>query len=88
MVSVWDEIETKLHPLDLRIDDYLIKPFEVEELLARGEAILRRAKRPQDPSQTPIFRCGSLFVDVVQSHAISDGRTVKLTPRNGGCSEF
>ena len=48
MLSVMDQVATKLMSLDIGADDYLTKPFEVEELVARVRAILRRTVTTRD----------------------------------------
>ena len=60
VLSVRDEASTKLSALDLGADDYLTKPFRVDELLARVRAILRRAS----PSQADPPTARSLFLPV------------------------
>jgi two-component system KDP operon response regulator KdpE len=69
----------KVKALDLGADDYVTKPFGVEELLARIRAALRH--RLQQQGERPIFRSGDLTVDVVRRIVTSRGEEVKLSPR-------
>jgi len=69
----------KVHALDLGADDYLTKPFGVDELLARVRAALRH--RLQQQGERPIFRSGDLEVDLVRRMVKSRGAEVKLSPR-------
>jgi two-component system KDP operon response regulator KdpE len=83
ILSVRDEIASKLTALDLGADDYLTKPFRVEELLARIRAILRRtAPGGMDPSFSSYhYHSGGLLIDLDGPRVISHGRLIKLTPR-------
>lgn len=62
--------------LKLGADDYLVKPFEMEELCARIEALLRRA-RPGGPLTS--FHCGGLRVDFRQAIVQRDGDPIELS---------
>ncbi len=69
----------KVKALDLGADDYVTKPFGVDELLARIRAALRH--RLQQEGERPIFHSGDLSVDLVRRVvSVRDGE-VKLTPR-------
>lgn len=69
----------KVNALDLGADDYVTKPFGIEELLARLRAALRH--RLQQEGEQPLFRCGDLSVDLVRRVVMTRGTEVKLTPR-------
>jgi two-component system KDP operon response regulator KdpE len=69
----------KVEALDLGADDYVTKPFGVEELLARMRAALRH--RLQQEGERPIFRSGDLAVDLVRRIVTVRGAEVKLSPR-------
>ncbi len=69
----------KVKALDLGADDYVTKPFGVEELLARIRTALRH--RLQQQGERPIFRSGDLSVDIVRLIVTSRGQEVKLSPR-------
>ncbi len=60
-------------------DDYLAKPFNSEELLARVEALLRRCLPPPAPSR--VLRAKGLMVDLERHEASVDGRPVHLPPK-------
>jgi two-component system KDP operon response regulator KdpE len=69
----------KVRALDLGADDYVTKPFGVDELLARLRAALRH--RLQQQGEHPIFRLRDLTVDLVLRIVTVKGVEVKLTPR-------
>jgi two-component system KDP operon response regulator KdpE len=77
ILSVRDGPEDKVTALDAGADDYVIKPFESEELLARLRAIQRRAA---SGAEEPFFRAGSLEIDFNARAVTVKGREVKLTP--------
>src|SRR5216684_7095832 len=70
----------KVQALDLGADDYLTKPFGVEELLARVRAALRRAE--SSPKQlAPSYRHGEIEVDFSARQVTRSGAVVALTPK-------
>jgi two-component system KDP operon response regulator KdpE len=69
----------KVKALDLGADDYVTKPFGMDELLARLRAALRH--RLQQQGEKPLFRAGELIVDLVRRIVTVRGVEVKLTPR-------
>jgi two-component system KDP operon response regulator KdpE len=69
----------KVKALDLGADDYLTKPFGVDELLARIRAALRH--KLQQQGERPIFKSGDLAVDLVRRLVTVRGAEVKLSPR-------
>jgi two-component system, OmpR family, KDP operon response regulator KdpE len=73
-----DEIG-KVTALDLGADDYITKPFGIDEFLARIRAALRH--RLQLEAELPLFRCGDLTVDVVHRIVKLRGAVLKVTPR-------
>jgi two-component system KDP operon response regulator KdpE len=72
------EIE-KIEALDLGADDYVNKPFNVGELMARMRAALRH--RLQRKAEVPLLRVGRLEVDAVRHRVTRAGAEVKLTPK-------
>ncbi len=69
----------KVQALDLGADDYVTKPFGLDELLARLRAAERH--RLQQQGEKPVFRSGDLAVDLVRRQVTVRGQEVKLTPR-------
>lgn len=69
----------KVQALDLGADDYLTKPFGMDELLARLRAALRHQLQVQ--GERPIFRTGDLSVDLVRRIVKLGNRDVKLSPK-------
>jgi two-component system KDP operon response regulator KdpE len=75
----------KVRALDMGADDYLTKPFGVQELKARIRAALRHLALPQTPGASPLVRLGEVQIDL---EARRVGRAVKkcATPRLVSCS--
>jgi two-component system, OmpR family, KDP operon response regulator KdpE len=69
----------KVQALDLGADDYVTKPFGMDELLARLRAALRHQLQVQ--GERPIFRAGDLSVDLVRRIVKLGDREVKLSPK-------
>jgi two-component system KDP operon response regulator KdpE len=69
----------KVQALDLGADDYITKPFGMDELLARMRAALRH--QLQSHGERPIFRSGDLSVDLVRRIVKVGDREVKLSPK-------
>jgi two-component system KDP operon response regulator KdpE len=69
----------KVKALNLGADDYVTKPFGVDELLARMRTALRH--RLQQAGEQPVFRSGDLTVDLVRRLVSVRGKDVKLSPR-------
>jgi two-component system copper resistance phosphate regulon response regulator CusR len=78
MLTARDAIEARVEGLDAGADDYLVKPFAFEELLARLRAIIRRGVRPLMPEQ---IDAGDLVLDTRARRAALRGEPVSLTAR-------
>ncbi|HET8601236.1 MAG TPA: response regulator transcription factor [Segeticoccus sp.] len=71
----------KVTALHVGADDYMTKPFGIEELLARITATLRRSRPADTPTDvSPVVQLGSLVVDLARQQVTRDGRAVHLTP--------
>ena len=80
VISARGQEADKVKALDLGADDYLTKPFGVEELLARIRVSLRHAARPPGAVPEPIFESGELRVDLPNRRVWRAGKEVHLTP--------
>jgi len=69
-----------LHGFDVGADDYLAKPFSVNELLVRVRAILKRSRFAQAIVQHPPLITGSLMIDFSKRRVMVHGEEVKLSP--------
>ena len=81
--AVGDE-KDKVAALDAGADDYVTKPFGVEELLARLRAVLRRSA----PSTEPVLKVGEVEVDVEKRAVSVRGEPLRLTPTEYGLLAF
>jgi two-component system KDP operon response regulator KdpE len=79
VLSARERETEKIESLDLGADDYVNKPFNVGELLARMRAALRH--RMQRKAEIPVLRVGDLEVDAVRRRATRGGSELKLTPK-------
>jgi two-component system KDP operon response regulator KdpE len=79
VLSVKGEERDKVAALDLGADDYLTKPFGVEELLARVRVALRHSAKPPAGTRA-VFKAGSLEVDLEKRRVLVRGAEVHLTP--------
>ena len=80
IVSARTNEADKVRALNLGADDYLTKPFGVDELLARMMATLRRSRIHEEDPQTTTIEVGELSVDLEAKLVIRAGERVKLTP--------
>lgn len=78
LLTARDSVMDKVTGLDMGADDYITKPFAIEELLARIRAILRKKERPAEKMQT-ILRCGALVLDPARHTVSYGGMPVTLT---------
>ena len=77
ILSILADEQEKVRLLRLGADDYVVKPFGISELLARGEAAMRRQLRSAD--REPIVRAGPLSIDLVSRAVSLNGKRVQLT---------
>lgn len=79
VLSAREREAEKIESLDLGADDYVNKPFNVGELMARMRAALRH--RMQRKAEVPVLRVGDLQVDAVRHRVTRAGAELKLTPK-------
>ncbi len=80
MLTARDDAMDKVKGLELGADDYVTKPFNHLELMARVRAVLRRLDMPAPASRAPSFRSGELEVDFLRQEVRLRGVRVDLTP--------
>ena len=80
MLTARDGVLDKVKGLELGADDYVTKPFDHLELLARVKALLRRLAMPAPVSRAPSFASGDLTVDFASQQVRLRGAPVSLTP--------
>ena len=84
MLTARDAVEDRVRGLDSGADDYLVKPFAFQELLARIRALLRR----QSEVKTTQLQVGDLVLDTVTRRATRAGQVIELTAREYALLEF
>jgi two-component system, OmpR family, KDP operon response regulator KdpE len=80
MLTARDDALDKVKGLELGADDYITKPFNHLELLARVRAVLRRLEMPMPRSRAPSFRAGALEMDFAAQEVRFQGERMELTP--------
>lgn len=83
-----DTIDDRVLGLDAGADDYIVKPFELRELLARVRALLRRSSALESPASNPRLRVGDLELDSENQVAYRQGRTIDLSEKESQLLEY
>jgi two-component system, OmpR family, response regulator len=86
MLTARGSVEDRVTGLNVGADDYLVKPFAMEELLARVNALLRR--RDQRFDENPRLTVGDLTLDLVGHEASRGGRVIELTAKEFALLEY
>ena len=87
ILSALGEVDDRVKGLKAGGDDYLVKPFAFSELLARLEALARRAKTGSDAPAT-VLRAGDLEMDLLRREVRRAGKPIDLQPREFQLLEF
>jgi two-component system KDP operon response regulator KdpE len=80
MVTVRDIVDEKVHALEAGADDYVTKPFQLRELIARLQAVLRRT-RVQNAPEPDTIHAGDLKIDLQQRLLWRGGEEIHLSPK-------
>ena len=76
-----DTVDDRVIGLDAGADDYLVKPFELKELLARVRALLRRASSVENTINSKNLKVGELELDLDNQIAMRQGKIIKLSEK-------
>lgn len=79
VVSGQESMDVKIECYRLGVDDYLMKPFNAEELQAKVRAVLRRSKRSEFVPEEPTFSRGDLFIRFPERSVTVEGKHVETT---------
>ena len=85
MLTAKGQIEDRVNGLDAGADDYLVKPFSTDELLARVRALLRRADRTAKFSVK--INLGDVEIDLARQTAVRGKKEIHLTGKNLPCCD-
>jgi two-component system OmpR family response regulator len=88
ILSALGEVDDRVKGLKAGGDDYLVKPFAFSELLARLEALARRAKSGADDAPQTVLRAGDLEMDLLRREVRRAGQPIELQPREFQLLEF
>ena len=79
MLTAKGEVNDRIHGLEMGADDYVVKPFEMKELLARINAVLRRSEIPDDTRKRLVF--DKLEINLDSYELLVDGKKVDTPPK-------
>ena len=79
MITAKSEVFDRIQGLEMGADDYVVKPFEMKELIARINAVLRRTEIPNDTSKRLTF--DKLVIDLDSYELIVDGKKIDTPPK-------
>ena len=79
MITAKSEVFDRIQGLEMGADDYIVKPFEMKELIARINAVLRRTEIPTDTRKRLVF--DKLIIDLDSYELIVDGKKVDTPPK-------
>jgi two-component system copper resistance phosphate regulon response regulator CusR len=85
MLTARDAVESRIEGLDCGADDYLVKPYDFGELLARLRAVIRRGRQPVLPERMVI---GSLTIDTRRRSALVRNAEIRLTAKEYALLEY
>lgn len=84
ILTAKDTVEDRITGLNLGADDYLVKPFSFQELLARVHALVRRRYQ----QKSPLIQLGDIKVDTTRKAVFRHGVSIDLTPREYALLEY
>lgn len=89
MLTAKGEVNDRIHGLEMGADDYVVKPFEMKELLARINAVLRRSEIPEDTHKRleQLEEITGSYPGVDKAYAIQAGREVRVMVKPDQVSE-
>ena len=81
MLTARSQVDDRVKGLQAGADDYLVKPFAFSELLARIQALLRRGRLAQTPSEATVLKLSDLELDLIRRKAARAGKRLELTAK-------
>ena len=79
MLTAKGEVQDRVSGLEMGADDYIVKPFEMKELIARINAVLRRTEIPDDTRKRLVF--DKLIIDLDSYELVVDGKKIDTPPK-------
>lgn len=87
MLTARDAVQDRVLGLDAGADDYLVKPFAFDELLARARALLRRRINPENPSSN-LLKAADVELDPIRHQVTRQGKRLDLTTKEFALLEY
>lgn len=81
MLTAFNDVNDKVEALEYGADDYMVKPFHFDELLARVKALLRRGGKRQEEDQNTVVKIANLTLDFTDRKAYRDEKEISLTQK-------
>lgn len=88
LLTAMQSIENKINGFDVGADDYLIKPFDFRELLARIKVLLKRKKQGTEPTEEVILVVEDLEMNLAEKTVTRQGQNISLTAKEFALLEF
>jgi DNA-binding response OmpR family regulator len=86
MLTALGTTEDKLSGFEAGVDDYLVKPFEIKELIARIKALTRRNTNASEVAKTLVY--SNLILNLERKNAVREGNVIELTAKEYGLLEY
>ena len=88
ILSAKDTVQTKIDVIRMGADDYITKPFDLDEVIVRIEAVLRRSGQSNETKKSPVIEYKNMKLNTEAKTVILDGHRMELTVKEYGVLEL